>query len=319
MIKAESAKIPKKFTFRRTLRFDEIFYGWLFIIPAILGLLLFKLGPVFASLYFSFTKYDIITAPKWIGLQNYSKLLTDQLWLKSVTVTLHYTALFIPLSVIVAYIIALLMAQELKGIAVYRTLWYLPSLVPSVASATLWRWAMNPEFGPINYPIKLLGFAGPGWLTDPKLIIFSVVLIQLWALGSSALVFLASIKGVPETFHEAAKVDGASTWQRFWNITIPLTSPVIFFQLIMSVIGSFQVFGIVFVLFGGMASTDTAGPNNSALFYVLYLYRNAFGYFRNGYASAMAWVLFAVIMLLTFLIFRTQTRWVYYETEAKVE
>lgn len=306
---------PKKVPFYRRLAFEETLWGWLLIIPSVLGLILFKYGPVLASLYFSFTKYDIISSPEWIGLENYQALILDNYFIKSIQVTLKYTVLFIPLSLIIAYVIALLMSQDLKGISIYRTMWYLPSLVPVVASAVVWRWALNPEFGPVNYPLRLLGLDAPGWLTDPKWIIPSVVLIQLWALGNSALIFLAAIKGVPDTFYEAAEVDGAGAWQRFWSITLPMTSSVIFFQVIMVVIASFQVFGVAYILFSGQTTSDPAGPGNSALFYVLYTYRNAFGYFKNGYASAMAWILFIVVMILTFLLFRTQKAWVYYEVE----
>ncbi len=308
-------KLPKWTQAFNKLSFEETFWGWMLIIPAVLGLILFKIGPVLVSLGFSFTKYDIISPPKYIALENYRKLMTDTYWLKSIQVTLNYTVLFIPLALIVAYVIALLMSQDLKGISIYRTMWYLPSLVPTVASAVVWRWALNPEFGPVNYPLRLLGLDAPGWLTDPHWIIPSVVLIQLWGLGNGALIFLAAIKGVPETYYEAAEVDGANGWTKFWNITLPMTSSVIFFQLIMLVIASFQVFGVAYILFSGQTTSDPAGPGNSALFYVLYTYRNAFGYFKNGYASAMAWIMFTVIMLLTIILFRTQKMWVYYEVE----
>ena len=306
-----------KLPFYKRLSFEETFWGWAFIIPSVLGLILFRFGPVLASLYFSFTKYDILSPPQWIGLANYRGLVNDTYWQKSIQVTLHYTVLFIPLSIIVAYSIGLLMSQELRGITVYRTMWYLPSLVPTVASAVVWRWALNPEFGPVNYPLKLLGFQAPGWLTDPDWIIPSVVLIQLWGLGNAALIFLASIKGVSPTYYEAAEVDGANAWVKFWWITLPMTSSVIFFQLIMTVIASFQVFGVAYILFSGQTTSDPAGPGNAALFYVLYTFRNAFGYFKNGYASAMAWSMFVVILLLTFILFRTQKRWVYYEVEGE--
>ncbi|HEY64395.1 MAG TPA: sugar ABC transporter permease [Caldilineae bacterium] len=304
--------------FYQRLSFEETFYGWLFILPAVLGLLLFSLGPVVISLILSFTKYDIISPPKWVGLVNYMKLPTDELWRKSVTVTLKYSVLSIPLSLIVAYAIAMLMSQDVKGISAYRTMWYLPSLVPSVASAALWRWGLNPEFGPINYPLKVMGLPAPGWLTDPKWIVPSLVIIHLWGLGNSALIFLAALKGVPDVLYEAAEVDGASAWHKFRHITIPMTSAVIFFQLIMGIIGSFQVFAAAYVLYGSAAASSSAGPQNAALFYVLYLYRNAFGYFRNGYACAMAWVLFVVIMILTWILFRSQEAWVYYEEEGTV-
>jgi multiple sugar transport system permease protein len=303
--------------FYKRLNFEETFWGWAFIIPAVLGLILFRFAPVLASLYFSFTKYDILSPPQWIGLTNYRGLVNDTYWLKSIQVTLNYTILFIPLSLIVAYIIGLLMSQELRGISFYRTMWYLPSLVPTVASAVVWRWALNPEFGPVNYPLRALGYDAPGWLTDPDWIIPSVVLIQLWGLGNAALIFLAAIKGVSPTYYEAAEVDGANAWVKFWWITLPMTSSVIFFQLIMTVIASFQVFGVAYILFSGQTTSDPAGPGNAALFYVLYTFRNAFGYFKNGYASAMAWSMFVVILLLTFILFRTQKRWVYYEVEGE--
>jgi multiple sugar transport system permease protein len=310
-------KLPRWPVFHRGLNFDETIWGWGLVLPAILGLVLFKFGPVLASLYFSFTKYDILSPPKWIGITNYKSMVADAYWIKSIQVTLYYSFLFIPLSIIVAYIIALLMSQELKGISVYRTMWYLPSLVPTVASAVVFRWALNPEFGAINYPLRALGLPAPGWLTDPHWIIPAVVLIQLWGLGNSALIFLAAIKGVPDPYYEAAEVDGANNWFKFWKITLPMTSSVIFFQLIMSVIASFQVFGVAYILFGGQTTSDPAGPGNSALFYVLYTYRNAFGYFKNGYASAIAWIIFLVILLLTFILFKTQKRWVYYEVEGE--
>lgn len=310
-----ASTMHRRLNFFRRLSFEEAIWGWGLIIPTVLGLILFKFGPVIASLYFSFTKYDILSPPKWIGITNYQSLVADNFWIKSIQVTLKYSVLFIPLALIIAYIIAMLMSQELRGISIYRTMWYLPSLVPTVASAVVWRWALNPEFGPINYPFRLLGFDVPGWLTDPTWIIPSVVLIQLWGLGNSALIFLAAIKGVPDSFYEAAEVDGATPWAKFWNITLPMTSSVIFFQLIMTVIASFQVFSVAYILFGGETTSDPAGPGNSALFYVLYTYRNAFGYFKNGYASAMAWIVFVVIMLLTYLLFRSQKMWVYYEVE----
>ena len=309
------SKFAERFSFLNRLSFEETLWGWALILPAVLGLVLFKFGPVLASLYFSFTKYDIISPPVWIGLENYKHLLKDPYWIKSVQVTLNYTSLFIPLSLIVAYVIAILMSQELRGISVYRTMWYLPSLVPVVASAVVWRWALNPEFGPVNFPMRAVGLDAPGWLTDPRWIIPSVVLIQLWALGNGALIFLAALKGVPDTFYEAAEVDGAGVWRKFFNITLPMTSSVIFFQMIMAVIASFQVFGVAYILFAGQTTSDPAGPGNSALFYVLYTYRNAFGYFKNGYASAIAWIMFVVIMLLTYILFKTQNRWVFYEVE----
>ena len=222
--------------FYKRLSFEETFFGWLFIVPAVCGLLFFRLGPVFASLYLSFTKYEIITAPRWIGLANYTKLMNDELWIRSVEVTLKYVLLFVPLSLIVAYAIALLMSRNIGGINTYRTIWYLPSVVPIVASATIWRWGLNPEFGPINYPLKLLGLPAPRWLTDPDWIVPSIVFIGLWGLGNTVLIFLASITGLPRTYYEAAEVDGAGRWSKFRHVTLPLTSSIIFYQLIVTII-----------------------------------------------------------------------------------
>jgi len=316
-VPSTAVKPTPKPRFWQRLSFEETFWGWVFIIPAMLGFLFFHFGPVLASLALSFTSYDIITAPRWVGLANYQKLVTDDLWIRSVEVTLRYVGLYVPSALIASYAIAMLMARNIRGINLYRTMWYLPSVVPLVASAVIWRWALHPEFGPINYPLKVMGLPSPRWLTDPNWIIPSLVFISLWGLGNTVLIFLASIKGVSPSLYEAAEVDGAGPWAKFRNITLPMTSSIIFFQLIINVINSFQVFGVAYVLFVTQPSASSAGPNNAALFYVLYMFRNAFGYFRNGYASAMAWVLFVVIMLLTWLLFYSQNKWVYYETEGK--
>jgi multiple sugar transport system permease protein len=315
MQSSPEAQTDRGLRFFQRLSFEETLFGWMFIVPAVLGLLFFRLGPVFASFYLSFTKYEIITAPQWIGFANYTKLVKDALWLRSIEVTLWYVILFVPLSLTFAYAVALLMSRNVRGISTYRTFWYLPSVVPVVASATIWRWGLNPEFGPINYPLKVLGLPAPRWLTDPDWIVPSIVFIGLWGLGNSVLIFLASLISVPRTFYEAAEVDGANGWARFRHVTLPLTSSIIFYQLIVTVINSFQVFGVAYILFVSNPSASSAGPDNAALFYVLYMFRNAFGYFRNGYASAMAWILFLVVMLLTIILFYSQRRWVYYETE----
>jgi multiple sugar transport system permease protein len=309
---------PRQRRFWQRLSFEETLFGWLFILPSLLGLILLRLGPVLISLILSFTRYDIVSPPRWVGLANYAKLPSDRLWLKSITVTLSYVALAIPATLITAYAIALIMNRDVKGITAYRTIWYLPTLVPTVASAAIWRWALNPEFGPINAVLKTLGLPAPRWYADPKWAIPSLVFMSLWGLGNSTLIFLAALKGVPDVFYEAAEVDGASPWDKFRNITIPLTSSVIFFQIVMSIISSFQIFSAAWIFYGlGGDTVAAAGPANAGLFYVLYLYRNAFGYFRNGYACAMAWLLFLAIVLLTWISFRSQRAWVYYETEGR--
>jgi multiple sugar transport system permease protein len=312
---AVSAPSPRRRLFWQRLSFQETFYGWLFALPRLLGILLFQLGPVLASLVLSFTKYKIIEPPKWVGLTNYLKLPTDPRWVKSIGVTLKYAVLAIPLTLIVSYLVALLMNRDIKGISWYRTLWYLPTLVPTVASAAIWRWALHPEFGPVNYPLRVLGLPTPRWYADPKWAVPSIVIMGLWGLGNTTLIFLAALKGVPDVFYEAAEVDGADAWAKFRHITIPMTSSVIFFQLVTSIIASFQIFAAAWVFYAlsTEGATGSAGPADAGLFYVLYTYRNAFNYFRSGYACAMAWVLFLAILLLTWVFSRTQQAWVYYE------
>lgn len=297
----------------------EAAWGWVFVLPAVLGLVFFQLGPVLASLYLSFTNYDIVSAPKWIGLANYERLAgVDQLYAKSLGITAYYSLLSIPLSLLVAYLVALLMNQKVRGISIYRTLWYLPSLVPATVNGVLWLWLLNRDFGPVNYFLRLAGLPAPAWLSDPAWTVPSLVLVHLWAVGNSVLIFLAGLQGVPQHLYEAAEVDGATWFHKLWHITVPMTSSIIFFNLVIGVIQSFQVFGLVYTLFTPSATeATTAGPENAALVYVLYLYRNAFLYFKNGYASAMAWVLLLIIAALTLVVFRSQGRWVYYEASRR--
>lgn len=297
-------------------RLSDNVQGWLFILPAVLGFFLFQFGPVIASLVLSFTKYNIIKPPEFIGMANYKELFTDdKLFRISVEATLKYSFLAIPLSLLTAYIAALMLNREMRGVSIYRTLWYIPALVPSVATAAIWGWLLNRNFGPINYPLRELGLPTPGWLVDEKWVIPSLVLINLWSFGSPLLIFLAGLQNVPQHLYDAVSVDGGNAWNRFRDVTIPQTSSIIFFNLIMGIIGTFQTFSIVYVLFTPTAGETNAGPGNAGLLYVLYLYRNAFLYFRSGYASAMAWVLFLVILLLTALAFWSQRRWVYYEAD----
>jgi len=297
----------------------EAVYGWLFVLPAVLGLICFQFGPVLASLYLSFTNYDIVSAPKWIGLANYERLAgVDRLYVKSLGVTAYYSALSIPLSLLVAYLTALLMNRKVTGVYVYRTLWYLPSLVPATVNGVLWLWLLNRDFGPVNYFLRLAGLPAPAWLSDPAWTVPSLVLVHLWAVGNSVLIFLAGLQGVPQHLYEAAEVDGATWWHKLRHITLPMTSSIIFFNLVIGVIQSFQVFALVYTLYTpSPTEATTAGPEDAALVYVLYLYRNAFLYFKNGYASAMAWILLLIIGALTLVVFRTQGRWVYYEASRR--
>jgi multiple sugar transport system permease protein len=285
--------------------------GLLFIAPWLVGLVVFTLYPILASFYYSFTEYDIVSAPKFVGLANYQALLTtDPLFYKGVRNTLFYAAVAIPLNITVAIGVALLLNMRVRGMAFYRTIFFLPSIVPDIASALLWAWILNPQFGLANGLLRWLGVPTIGWLTDPAWSKPSLAMIGLWGFGASVVIFLAALQDIPQHLYEAAELDGANTPRRIWHVTLPMLTPTIFFNLVLGVIGSFQYFTTAYVLTNG-----EGGPASSTLFYALLLYRNAFKYFKMGYASAMAWLLFAFILLITLIIFKTSGRWVYYEGE----
>lgn len=280
--------------------------GYLFITPWILGFLIFTIGPMIASFILSFFEWDALTSPLWIGLRNYIDLVHDPLFWQSLKVTSLYSLGSVPLRVFLALLIAILMNQAVKGISLFRTVYYVPSVVSGVALAMLWRWILNPDFGVINILLAKIGIKGPAWLYDEVWVIPAFIIMSLWGFGSAMVIFLAGLQSVPTELYEAARVDGATSWNTFWNITIPMISPVLLFNLVMGIIGSFQVFTSGYVMTNG-------GPSNASLFYVLYLYRNAFVFFQMGYSSALAYVLFIIILLLTLLIFRSSSSWVYYQ------
>jgi len=285
--------------------------GLLFVSPWLVGLCVFTLYPILASFYYSFTVYDIISPPQFAGLANYQDLLTtDPLFWKAVRNTLYYVAVAVPLYLCIALAVALLLNMKLRGMALYRTLFFLPSIVPDVASAMLWAWILNPQFGLLNALLRGLGIPTVGWLSDPNWSKPALILIGLWAFGSSMVIFLAALQDVPEALYEAAELDGAGLLRKTWNVTLPMITPTIFFNLVLGMIGAFQYFTTAFVL-----SQGTGGPASSTLFYSLLLYNNAFSYFKMGYSSAMAWLLFAFVFLLTWLVFKSANRWVYYEGE----
>ncbi|MCB0062120.1 MAG: sugar ABC transporter permease [Caldilineaceae bacterium] len=285
--------------------------GLLFVSPWLVGLCVFTLYPILASFYYSFTVYDIVSAPQFAGLANYQDLLTnDPLFWKAVRNTLYYVLIAVPLYLCTALAVALLLNMKLRGMAVYRTLFFLPSIVPDVASAMLWAWILNPQFGLLNALLRLLGIPTVGWLSDPAWSKPALILIGLWAFGSSMVIFLAALQDVPQALYEAAELDGAGVVRKTWSVTLPMITPTIFFNLVLGMIGAFQYFTTAFVL-----SQGSGGPASSTLFYSLLLYNNAFSYFKMGYSSAMAWLLFAFVFLLTWLIFKSANRWVYYEGE----
>lgn len=280
---------------------------YLLISPWLLGFLIFVLGPMVASLFISFTRWDLLSPAKFIGLQNYEKLFTrDPLFWQSLKVTTIYTVIYVPLELAGGLVLALLMNQKLRFVGVFRTIYYLPSVLPGVAFVVLWMWILHPDVGLLNTLLSYVGIQGPRWLADPQWALPALLMMSLWGLGRSMVIYLASLQGIPKHLYEAAAIDGAGSWQSFWRITLPMLTPTIFFNLVLSVISTFQTFTSAFV------ATD-GGPLDSTLFYVLYLFRQAFQYFNMGYASALAWVLFVIILVLTLLIVRSSDRWVYYE------
>ncbi len=280
--------------------------GLAFISPWIIGFLAFSLYPLVASVYFSFCDYDVLQSPVWIGTLNYRDMVTDSVFWKSLVNTLYYAALSLPLGMVVSLLVAVLLNQPIKGRSIFRTIFFLPSLVPIVASAILWWWLLNGSYGLINHALSWFGIEGPQWLADEKWTKPSLVLMSLWGIGNTVVIYLAALQDVPRTLYESAEIDGATAWAKLWNITIPSISPVIYFNLIMGIIGSLQVFAQPYIMLGG------GGPNRSALFYAVYLFQNAFEYRQMGYACAMAWVLFILIMALTLLATRLSRRYVHY-------
>ena len=287
---------------------------WLFylcISPWLIGFFIWTAGPMIYSFYLSLTTWDLFTAPQWVGLYNYQDLFTDNpdFW-QSLKVTAIYSFASVPLSLVVALALALLLNSKVRGIAFFRTIFYLPSVLPAIAVAVLWIWVFNPSYGILNILLALVGIEGPKWLGDPNWALPALILMSLWSLGGSMIIFLAGLKGISSTLYEAAELDGANKTQQLFSITIPQLTPTIFFNLVMSIIGSFQVFTQAYAMTEG-------GPQKSTLFYMYYLFDMAFIKFRMGYASALAWVLFIIILVFTLLVIRSSSLWVYYESEAK--
>ena len=280
--------------------------GYLFIMPFILGFVLWFLIPALTAVWLTFTDWNLIRPPRYVGFDNFVRLWSDKLFWQSLKVTTLYTMASVPLGLVLALLLALLINTKVRGIAFFRTVYYLPSIVPAVASAVLWAWIFNTEFGLFNAVLRTFGVPRVAWLQDPTYALWALIMMSLWALGGAMIIYLAGLQGIPKTFYEAAEIDGAGRLRQLLNVTLPLLSPVIFFNLIMSIIGTFQVFTAGFLITDG-------GPQNATLFYVLYLYRNGFQYLDMGYSAALAWVLFLIILGLTALIFRYVGGMVHYE------
>ena len=280
--------------------------GLLFAAPAIIGLLIFTAYPIVASIYYSFTSYSVLQPGSWVGLDNYRTLLTeDPVFYTTLYNTLFMAVFTIPLSVIVAMGLAMLLNLKVRGQAFYRTIFYLPTIVPFVASSVLWLWIYNPQYGIFNSLLWYAGIQGPGWLNDPAWAKPALVIMNLWTVGGWMVIYLAGLQDVPQELYEAAELDGARWWDRTWHLTLPFMSPYILFSVIQMVIGVFQYFTQVAVMTQG-------GPADATRVYAYYLYQNAFTFFKMGYASAMAWLLFIFVVILTIIIFRTSARRVYY-------
>ena len=289
--------------------------GYAFIAPWLVGFVLFTLGPVLASFYLSFCRYDLLTPPAWIGLRNIRELANDPVFWKSFKNTLYYSACVVPGTLVLALALAILLNTRVRGTHFFRAVYYLPALTAGVATCLLWRWIFNPQLGLFNTVLGWFGIQGPEWLTSPTWAMPAIIIMSIWGgVSGPMLIYLAGLQGIPQHLYEAASIDGASRWQMFRHVTVPMLSPTIFFNLIMAIISSFQVFTTVFVMTSNTAaSTEPGGPANSTMVYVLYLYQTGFRYLAMGKACAMAWILFLVILGLTLWNYRMSERWVHYD------
>ena len=279
---------------------------YLAISPWLIGFLIFTLGPMCYAFYLGFTQWDLFGAPRWAGLANYARMASDPLFAQALKVTVIYTAIYVPAEMVGGLGLALLVNQKVRGVGVFRTIFYLPSVLAGVAYVVLWMWIFNPQAGLLNTLLGYLGIRGPRWLIDPAWALPALLLMTFWGWGRAMVIYLAGLQGVPGELYEAAAIDGAGDWAKFRRVTLPMITPTVLFALILSIISTFQTFTSAFVATNG-------GPLNATLFYVLYLYQQAFQFFRMGYAAALAWVLFVIVLALTLILFKSGQFWVYYE------
>jgi multiple sugar transport system permease protein len=296
----------KLFHWFKTPRGRRTITGYLFISPFILGVLVWVVFPAGMAAWLAFNKWDLITPAQFVGLKNFQTMFDDKLFWQSLKVTFTYTFVSVPLSLLISFSLALLINTKVRGLAVFRTIYYLPTIVPAVAAAVLWAFIFNTDFGLLNSVLHYFGFAKIPWLQIPEWALTAYIMMSLWVVGQAMIIFLAGLQGIDDVYYEAAKIDGAGRWAQLMNITVPMMSSVIFFNLILGVINSFQVFTAGYLITNG-------GPQNSTLFYVLYLYRVGFQQLKMGYAAALSWVLFFIILILTLIIFKTVGRRVYYQ------
>ena len=293
---------------RRTQRRQDLVTAFLCLLPWIIGFLSFTLGPMLFSFGLSFFDADLLTKNTFVGLLNFRKLFADELFWQALRVTATYAFVSVPLGVVTALGIAMLLNQKIVGLSGWRTIYYMPSLISGVAVSVLWLQIFNPRMGLLNGFLALLGIQGPKWIFDSNWALPSLIIMSIWGVGSTMLLYLAGLQGIPTELYEAAQIDGAHSVRRFWHITVPMLTPTIFFNAVIGIIGALQFFTQSYVMTGG-------GPNNATLSVVLFLYRKAFEQTRFGYASATAWILFGIIVVLTLLFVRSSNRWVFYQGE----
>ncbi len=286
----------------------EAVNAYVFMSPVIIGLLVFTLGPIIVSLFLSFTNYNLLNDPKWIGVDNYVKMYGERLFWQSLRVSAIYSIVSVPLGMTIALFLAILLNRKMRGIYTLRSIYYLPTVISGVGVAMLWRWIFNGQYGVINTLLRNIGIKGPNWLLDENYALIALIITSVWGVGGTMLIFLAGLQGIPVEINEAAEIDGAGKWAQFRYITLPMISHVTFFNLVLGIIGALQVFTDAYVITGG-------GPNNATLFISVYLYRHAFQFLNFGYAAALAWVLFLIVMVLTLFVFRSSPLWVFYESE----
>lgn len=298
---------------RMNLTRRESLWAYLLISPWIIGFIVLTAGPMIASAVFSFTDYSVINPARFVGLDNWKYMFfEDSLFWHSLRITLTYAIVALPLGLALGLGLALLLNTKVPGITVWRTVYYMPSVVSGVAVSVLWSYVFNPRFGIMNWVLSWFGIKGPGWLASVDWALPAMIIMSLWGVGGGMITYLAGLQGIPTPLYEAATIDGASKWHQFWRITLPLITPVIFYNLVTGIIGAFQYFTNAFVMTNG-------GPANATEFYNLYLYRNTFRWGRLGFGSAMAWFLLFLVLVMTLLVFRSSAAWVYYEGELKKE
>jgi multiple sugar transport system permease protein len=316
---SEAAEVVTRLPRKRGRKFwRDALTGYAMASPWFIGFLLFTLGPILLSIYYSFSFFQITTPPRWVGLTNYRILFFDDArYQLSLYNTIYFALLAVPLSIISSLILAVLMNQAIPGRSIFRTIYYLPSVVAGVANAMLWLWVFNPRYGLLNSILAVVGIQGPPWIYSYEWAKPALIIMHVWAVGNTMVIFIAGLQNIPNHLLDAAEIDGANSWHRFWNVTIPILSPTIFFNLITNIIAAFQIFTEVYVWTATQSAAGGAGPRDSLLFYVLYLYHKAFRELQMGYASAMAWILFAIVLILTLIQFSTARYWVYYEDDGR--